>query len=187
MQSGGKPYYVPLGRLDALRTAAWSYVHDLPHFTADLSRVINLFKSRKFFDEIDVVALSGAHSIGKAHCSTFAHRFSKEDSDFVQKLRDNCTADVDRLQELDVNTPNTLDNVYYMNIKNGTGVLATDQLLNGDDRTQWLVDGFAEDEWWFWNQFGNSMTKMGMLQGYHGNVGEVRRVSCSQRNPDSSA
>jgi len=185
--SGGKPYYVPLGRMDSRSAAAWSYVRDLPHFTVDISEVIATFRSRRYFDATDVVALSGAHNIGKAHCSNFARGFRKEDSDFAEKLRKNCTAGVDdRMQYLDVNTPHQLDNVYYHNIKAGKGVLATDQLLNGDDRTRWLVDGFADDEWWFWSQFGTSMSKMGMLEGYFGNVGEVRHVSCSQRNPPAS-
>jgi peroxidase len=176
-QSGGKPYHVPLGRLDSLEPASWSSVNEIPLHSFNVDQLIASFSSRNL-DERDLVVLSGAHTIGGARCTSIASRFP-EDTEFVRRMRINCTNsdDANMLQDLDVTTPSELDNKYHQNLLNGTGVLTSDVQLLLNDATLGYVNNFADNEWHFWNQFANSMTKMGMLRGPQGNVGHVR-YSC---------
>ncbi|EAY96139.1 hypothetical protein OsI_18018 [Oryza sativa Indica Group] len=174
--SGGLPYDVPLGRLDSFAPAPSDAVFQLPQPTSDVSTLLSAFQTRNL-DNVDLVALSGGHSIGRARCSSFSNRF-REDDDFARRLAANCSNDGSRLQELDVTTPDVFDNKYYSNLVAGQGVFTSDQGLTGDWRTSWVVNGFAGNHWWFYGQFGSSMVKLGQLQGPSGNVGEIRRNSC---------
>ncbi|VAH54888.1 unnamed protein product [Triticum turgidum subsp. durum] len=151
--------------------------------TRDAATLIDVFQTRNL-DNVDLVALSGGHTIGKGHCSSFSNRFS-EDSDFVRSLASNCSTDFNRLQDLDVATPDVFDIKYFTNLQQGKGVFTSDQKLTADWRTEWVVNGFAGNHWWFFGQFAASMTKLGNLQGPQGNVGEIRRNSCFVRNGQS--
>ncbi|KAI5021601.1 hypothetical protein ZWY2020_058331 [Hordeum vulgare] len=172
-------YDLPLGRFDSLEPANSSAVFDLPQPTADADTLINAFKSRNL-EPMDLVALSGAHTVGKAHCSSFNNRFS-EDADFARRLAANCSNDPNRLQDLDVETPIVFDNRYFRNLMEGKGVFTSDQVLISDGRTDWAVKGLAENKWWFYSQFRDSMVKLSQYQP-GGNVGEIRRNSCFAPN-----
>lgn len=179
--SGGHSYDLLLGRRDSLLPGRWQDVYNLPRPTLNVSQLIEVF-GRLELTELDLVALSGAHTIGKAHCSTFSDRFAqREDGEFVQRLAANCSSNRDRLQDLDVETPRVFDNAYYRNLVAGKGVLNSDQTLMHDPRTKELVEGFAADEWWFSNQFGTSMKKVSLL-GNPVSFGEIRRFGCFRRN-----
>jgi peroxidase len=185
-QSGGKPYHVPLGRLDSLEPASGSSVNALPLPTFNVDQLVASFSSRNL-DERDRVVLSGAHTIGRARCTSIASRFP-EDTEFVRRIRINCTNSVgNMLQDLDVATPNQFDNMYHRNLLNGTGVLTSDVQLLLNETTRGYVNDFAGDEWWFWNQFGNSMSKMGMLRGPQGNVGHIRHWCHTSHIPAAGA
>ncbi|GJN01241.1 hypothetical protein PR202_ga18492 [Eleusine coracana subsp. coracana] len=193
--SGGPSYAVPLGRLDSLAPAPSSAVFQLPQATSDASTLIGAFKSRNL-SETDLVALSGGgHTIGRAHCTSFSNRFntdtswdnnssssSSSSSSFVRKLAANCSSSSpNRLQELDVTTPDVFDNKYFLNLQNGQGVLTSDQVLAGDWRTGWIVNGYAGNHWWFYDQFRQSMIKLGNLKNTQQQQGEIRR-SCYKPN-----
>ncbi|KAF6988618.1 hypothetical protein CFC21_006117 [Triticum aestivum] len=175
-------YDLPLGRFDSLEPANSSAVFDLPQSTADANTLINVFKSRNL-EPIDLVALSGAHTVGKAQCSSFNNRFS-EDADFARRLAANCSSDPNRLQDLDVETPIVLDNQYFKNLMEGKGVFTSDQVLISDGRTDWAVKGLAENKYWFYSQFRDSLVKLSQYQP-GGNVGEIRRNSCFTPNGQS--
>ncbi|KAL6844297.1 hypothetical protein ACP4OV_025970 [Aristida adscensionis] len=173
--SGGLSYAVPLGRLDSLAPAPSAAVLQLPSPTSGAAALVDAFRSRGL-DAVDLVALSGAHTVGRARCGAFSDRFG-EDGDFVRRLAANCSSDAGRLQELNVATPDVFDNRYYEDLEKGQGVLSSDQALAGDWRTGWVVNGFAGNRWWFLGQFAQSMAKLGNLTGPGGNAGEIRR-SC---------
>ena len=176
-------YEMPLGRFDSLKPASSSDVFDLPQPSANASTLIDSFQTRNL-QPIDLVALSGAHTVGKAHCSSFNDRFS-ETGDFAKKLAANCSSDPNRLQDLDVSTPIVFDNRYYRNLLEGKGVFTSDQVLASDGRTEWAVKGLAENKWWFYSQFRDSLVKLSQFQP-NGNVGEIRRNSCFVPNGASS-
>ncbi|KAF7005076.1 hypothetical protein CFC21_020223 [Triticum aestivum] len=151
-------------------------------------KLIEAFESRSL-DVTDLVALSGAHTIGGAHCTSYADRFAGEanSNEFVRMLLHNCTTgDIRDKQDLDVTTPNKFDDKYFGNLEAGKGVLNSDMQLLHDPRAMELVKGIAENQWWFWNQFDTSIRKLGQLQGPQGNAGEVRTISCSVPNHKSS-
>lgn len=123
----------------------------------------------------------GAHSIGKARCSTFSGRLQGNpngpdiDLDFIQSLQQLCLASDSgtALAHLDLVTPATFDNQYYVNLVSGDGLLPSDQVLfNGDEQTRAIVETYAEDPFAFFEDFKNSMLRMGTLRG---SSGEIRR------------
>ncbi|GJN25947.1 hypothetical protein PR202_gb13836 [Eleusine coracana subsp. coracana] len=175
------------GPLDSLAPAPSSAVFQLPQATSDASTLIGAFKSRNL-SETDLVALSGGgHTIGRAHCSSFSNRFSFTSGDnssssaFVKKLAANCSSFPNRQQELDVATPDVFDNNYFVNLQKGQGVLTSDQVLAGDWRTGWIVNGYAGNHWWFYDQFRQSMIKLGNLKNTQQQQGEIRG-SCYRPN-----
>lgn len=176
-------YEMPLGRFDSLAPASSGDVFALPRSDANASVLIDSFKTRNL-EPIDLVALSGAHTVGKASCGNFNNRFS-EDSDFARKLAANCSSDANRLQDLDVTTPIVFDNKYFSNLLEGKGVFTSDQVLASDSRTQWAVQGLAQNKWWFYSQFRDSLVKLSQFQP-NGNVGEIRSKSCFVTNGQSS-
>ncbi|KAJ1273587.1 hypothetical protein BS78_06G293400 [Paspalum vaginatum] len=171
---------VPLGRLDSRAPASSDDVFTLPPPSATAGQLIAAFAA-KSLDATDLVALSaGAHTVGKAHCSSFGDIAGPDDDDDITRcITDTCTApgSADRLRDLDFLTPSVFDNLYFVELtlkKNKGVMLPSDQVLTTDPRTSWLVQGFADNHWWFFDQFTTSMIKMSQLRGPQGNVGEIR-------------
>jgi peroxidase len=120
-----------------------------------------------------LVVLSGAHTIGRASCSSFRNR-KAENAEFVQNLRRNCTRPLAPPQDLDVITPNTFDNMYFSNLLAGKGVLNSDMALTYNAMTNDIVKAFAEDEGSFFGTFSNAMQKMAHLEGAPATLGQIR-------------
>lgn len=75
---------------------------------------------------------------------------------------------------LDLATPATFDNQYFVNLLSGEGLLPSDQtLVNGNDQTRELVENYVENPLAFFEDFKHSMLKMGSL-GSPSN-GQIRR------------
>ncbi|KAJ1275598.1 hypothetical protein BS78_05G147200 [Paspalum vaginatum] len=111
--------------------------------------------------------------------------------DITRCITETCTASgsADRLRDLDFLTPSVFDNLYFIELtlkKNKGVMLPSDQVLATDPRTSWLVQGFADNHWWFFDQFKASMIKMSQLQGPQGNVGEIRS-NCFRVNSGAAA
>ncbi|KAK8965639.1 Peroxidase 40 [Platanthera guangdongensis] len=133
-----------------------------------------------------MVVLSGAHTIGKARCATFSSRFSStgsgsqvfEDQVFIDSLQQLCTSGSNNTHvDLDLATPSTFDNQYYINLISGDGLLPSDQaLLCPDDAgvVEGLVAAYAADAEAFFEDFKGAMTRMGRLAPPAGSRGEVR-------------
>lgn len=130
--------------------------------------------------------LTGAHTIGKARCPTFSSRLQGSGNsngpdvnvDFIQSLQQLCSESdsTTTLAHLDLVTPATFDNQYYVNLLSGEGLLPSDQVLvTEDDQTRKIVQSYVEDPLLFFEDFKNSMLKMGSLGPLTGNNGEIRR------------
>ncbi|KAH9698596.1 peroxidase 5 [Citrus sinensis] len=76
---GGPSWTVKLGRRDST-TASRSLAENLPSFTDGLDKLISTFAT-KGFSARDLVALSGAHTIGQAQCALFRDRIYSNQSD----------------------------------------------------------------------------------------------------------
>ncbi|MBO8589786.1 hypothetical protein INN88_14430, partial [Staphylococcus aureus] len=89
----------------------------------------------------DLVALSGAHTFGRAQCRTFIARlynFSGTgnpdptlNTTYLATLQTTCpqSGNLSTLTNLDPTTPDTFDSNYFTNLQNNTGLLQSDQEL----------------------------------------------------------
>ncbi|XP_028106511.1 peroxidase 12-like isoform X2 [Camellia sinensis] len=190
VQSGGPEYDVPLGRRDGLTFATRNATLDnLPAPTNNASVILTSL-ARKKFDATDVVALSGGHTIGLGHCTSFENRlYPTQDptmeTDFASDLKVICpTTNSTNTTVLDIRTPNQFDNKYYVDLVHRQGLFTSDQDLYTDDRTHDIVESFANDQNLFFEKFVSAMIKMGQLSVLTGGKGEIR-ANCSVRNSDN--
>lgn len=190
MQSGGPDYEVPLGRRDGVTFAPVNQTFiDLIPATANVSTIISQF-SRKNLNVTDVVALSGAHTIGISSCSSFTNRLYPTidptmDPAFAASLMQICPSlDSTNVAVLDVRSPNTFDNQYYANLFSRQGLLNSDQNIRRDARTLGYVTRFFTNQTFFFRMFVDSMVKMGQVDVLTGTQGEIR-ANCFRRNSDN--
>ncbi|QCE07802.1 peroxidase 65-like [Vigna unguiculata] len=190
----GGPYYpVMLGRKDSFDSDAAKVVESLPTPNMTMDQIIEKF-TKKGFTVKEMVALTGAHTIGFTHCKEFINRiynFSKtSDADpsmhpkLVAGLRSVChnyTSDPSMAAFNDMRTPGRFDNAYFQNVMNGLGLLVSDSMLGVDPRTKPFVELYAKDQQAFFNDFANAMVKLSAFQVKTGKEGEVRS-RCDQFN-----
>lgn len=159
------------GRKDG-RVSKASETINLPAPTFNVSQLIQSFAQRGLGLK-DLVALSGGHSLGFSHCSSFearVHNFSSgEDvdptmnSEFAERLKNKCpkpNKNRDAGELLD-STASVFDNDYYVRLMAGEGLFGSDQALVTDQRSRWIVESFAKDEALFFREFAASMVKLG--------------------------
>ena len=137
-----------------------------------------------------MVALSGAHTIGRAQCKNFRTRlYSEENIDpaLATSRKATCpqlTGSGDsNLAPLDDTTPDMFDNAYFVNLKLNKGLLHSDQVLYtlAGGATEDIIDGFASNQDAFNNAFAAAMVKMGNIRPLIFPQGQVRRI-CSRAN-----
>jgi peroxidase len=179
--SGGPTYAVPRGVLDSLAPAPQNAVNGLPApSTTSVSALARAFSDKGLRDLADLVALSGAHTVGRAACGFFSDRAANGDA-FGNRLAANCTRNPNLRQNLDVVTPDLFDNGYYRALVASQGVFTSDMVLIRDASTAAIVRQFANSKDAFFTQFAKSMAKLATAPRPGGNVGEIRR-SCFSRN-----
>lgn len=179
---GGPSWIVPLGRRDATAASQSAANANLPPPSANLTALISFF-GNKGLNARDMTALSGAHTIGQARCTTFrAHIYNDTniDPNFATTLQGSCpgpasgTGD-DNLAPLDVRSPNRFDNGYFQDLVARRGLLHSDQeLFNGGSQDA-LVRFYSINFRAFANDFANAMVKMGNLSPLTGSNGEIRK------------
>lgn len=81
---------------------------------------------------------------------------------------------------LDRNSIDLFDNQYFKNLLNGQGLFASDQsLATGDEdltsTTRSIVELYSNDRKRFFDDFANSMIKMGNISPLTGSDGEIRK------------
>ncbi|KDP25489.1 hypothetical protein JCGZ_20645 [Jatropha curcas] len=181
--ASGPSWTVNLGRRDSTTASLSEANSDLPGFTDSLTRLISLF-GEKGLSERDMVALSGAHTLGQARCLTFRARIysngSDIDPDFATTRQGNCPSDTNsgsgNLAPLDLVTPNTFDNNYYSNIIARRGLLQSDQVLFSGGSTDSIVNEYSSDGSSFSSDFAAAMVRMGNIDPLTGTQGEIRRI-----------
>ncbi|EXB28405.1 Peroxidase 4 [Morus notabilis] len=185
----GGPYYeVKVGRRDS-KTASFSAANSgvIPPPTSTLSNLINRFKNRGL-SALDMVALSGGHTIGKARCRVFRKRIYNEtniDSSFAKARQSKCPRNApsgdNNVADLDVATPNSFDNHYFVNLVNKKGLLHSDQILFNGGSTDSLVKHYNENPKKFHSDFVTAIIKMGDIDPLTGSKGEIRK-HCARAN-----
>jgi len=188
--AGGPEYRVPLGRRDSLKFATQEVtLANIPAPTSDAATLIKAFASKKL-DVTDLVALSGGHTMGIGHCSSFTNRlYPTQDStlkkSFAEDLYTTCPSNTStNTAVLDIRTPNVFDNKYYVNLMHREGLFTSDQDLYTHSSTKEIVKEFANDQDLFFQKFALAMVKMSQLNVLTGSKGEIRSI-CSTANPTS--
>ncbi|XP_039143656.1 peroxidase 19 [Dioscorea cayenensis subsp. rotundata] len=191
--AGGPYYQVKKGRRDSKVSLASKVKLNLPKSNSTIDELLHLFTS-KGLNVTDLVALSGAHTIGFSHCDQFLTRLynyngTKKPDPFIdprllKALQMYCPrfgGNSDIMAPFDVQTPFVFDHMYYGNLEANMGLLATDQGLLLDARTRPLVQAFGKDKGLFFQAFSLGMEKMGAIRVKRGRKGEIRKV-CSKHN-----
>ncbi|MCL7050097.1 hypothetical protein MKW94_025808 [Papaver nudicaule] len=183
--SNGPGWDVQMGRKDSLTASKTDSNNNLPFPKEDLNTLITKFQNVGL-DIVDMVALSGAHTIGQARCSTFnasleSRSSSAEPGDlgFLASLAQLCSNNADSANPLapfDLATPATFDNQYFMNLWSGEALLPSDAaLVAGNSPTLEIVQTYALHQETFFADFTRSMLKMGSLSPLTGENGQIRR------------
>ncbi|OWM80874.1 peroxidase 9 [Punica granatum] len=194
MLSGGPNWELPLGRRDSKTASVSLSNNNIPPPNSTIQNLITLFQ-RQGLNEVDLVALSGGHTIGVARCFTFKQRLYNQNGNnqpdetlertYSNELRSMCppSGGDNNITPLDLASPARFDNAYFKLILWGKGLLTSDEvLLTGRVRkTMELVKAYADDEALFFEQFAKSMVKMGNLGPLTGSNGEVRK-NCRRVN-----
>ncbi|XP_066392800.1 peroxidase 2-like [Miscanthus floridulus] len=181
--SGSKVFYsLKGGRFDGSVSFENETLRFLPPPFFNLSQLIQSFKVKGMSVD-DLVVLSGAHTIGHSHCSSFSDRISTPPSDMNPRLatvlkkqcpaHPNFTNDPTVVQ--DVVTPNTLDNQYYKNALNHNVLFISDAaLLNSTETAKKVIENaFIRGRWE--RKFAKAMVKMSLLDIKTAANGEIRK------------
>ncbi|XP_024974234.1 peroxidase 64-like [Cynara cardunculus var. scolymus] len=172
--SGGPSWDVPKGRKDG-RTSKASETIQLPAPTFNISQLQKSFAQRGLSLE-DLVALSGGHTLGFSHCSSFKNRIhnfnSTTDIDpsihpsFAATLRSVCPAKNAKNAGVAMDPSSaSFDNTYYKLIFQQKALFSSDKALLDSPKTKNLASKFASSEDAFTKAFIKSMIKMSSITG----------------------
>ncbi|KAK9023983.1 hypothetical protein V6N11_004168 [Hibiscus sabdariffa] len=184
---GGPNWEVKLGRRDA-RTASQAAANSsIPPPTSSLKQLISSFKAVGLSSK-DMVALSGAHTIGQARCISFRARVYNEsniDPSLAKTRQRHCPrsrgSGDDNLAPLDAHTPTHFDNKYFKNLIGQRGLLHSDQQLFSGGSTDSIVRAYSKNPRAFSSDFVDAMIKMGDISPLTGSQGEIRK-NCRRAN-----
>uniref|UniRef100_A0ACD5XG26 Uncharacterized protein n=1 Tax=Avena sativa TaxID=4498 RepID=A0ACD5XG26_AVESA len=173
---------MPAGRRDGRISNFTEALANLPPPFFNITQLIASFAA-KGLDAEDMVVLSGAHTIGVSHCSSFVSDRLAVPSDInaalASVLRRQCPANPTQANDPTVNqdvvTPNALDNQYYKNVLAHKVLFTSDAaLLTTPATTQMVLDNANIRGLWE-DKFKKSMVKMGAIGVKTGYQGEIRR------------
>ncbi|KAK1305373.1 Peroxidase 5 [Acorus calamus] len=188
--AGNITWAVPSGRRDGFVSIENETFTNLPPSTFNASQLIQNFANKNLtLDEM--VTLSGAHSIGVAHCGTFTDRLynfsggnaSSIDptisSSYADLLRNKCpsnsTLSTPITVGLDIITPEVLDNRYYTGLQLNLALMTSDQALMTNANTSAEVNINANNQTAWVEKFKKAMVRMGNIEVLTGTQGEIRK------------
>ncbi|KAL0426987.1 UNVERIFIED_CONTAM: Peroxidase 64 [Sesamum latifolium] len=179
--SGGPRWDVPKGRKDG-RTSRATETALLPSPAFNISQLQKSFSLRGLSLH-DLVALTGAHTLGFSHCSSFQNRIHNFNSthDVDPTLRPSFAASLKSICPIKNKAKNagitmdpsstTFDNTHYKLILQRKTLFSSDQALLTTPYTKTLVYKFATSKKAFHTAFAKSMIKLSSINGGQ----EVRR------------
>ncbi|KAK1326574.1 Peroxidase 1 [Acorus calamus] len=188
--AGNITWAVPSGRRDGSVSIANETLANLPPSTFNASQLIQNFANKNLtLDEM--VTLSGAHSIGVAHCGAITkdrlYNFSGNasafdptlSSSYADLLRNKCPSNSTLLTPitvgLDIITPNVLDNRYYTGLQLNLALMTSDQALMTNANTSAEVNINANNQTAWVEKFKKAMVRMGNIEVLTGTQGEIRK------------
>ncbi|XP_066359485.1 peroxidase 4-like [Miscanthus floridulus] len=185
---GGPNWDVKVGRRDSTTASFSGANNNIPPPTSGLANLTSLFAAQGLSQK-DMVALSGAHTIGQARCTNFRDHIYNETKDiddaFASTRKSDCpstsgTGD-NNLAPLDLQTPTVFENDYYKNLVSKKGLLHSDQELFNGGATDALVQSYVSSQSAFFADFVTGMIKMGDITPLTGSAGEIRN-NCRRTN-----
>jgi peroxidase len=192
-QTGGKRWDVPAGRRDGNVSDNVEAEAMLPSPSLDVDQLTASF-TRKGLSQSDMITLSGAHTIGRIHCSTVVARLYPTtdpdlDADLAAQLKSLCPqtgGSSSSTFNLDPTTPELFDNMYYSNLFAGKGVLQSDQILFESWSTKLPTMFNILSTTSFTSSFADAMLTMSQIEVKTGTDGDIRR-HCRVVNPGGAA
>ncbi|KAF7028593.1 hypothetical protein CFC21_040485 [Triticum aestivum] len=192
VQLGGPSWTVQLGRRDGRSASQNAANTNLPPPDARLADLLTRF-SDKGLDARALTALSGAHTVGWARCTTFRTHIYNDtgnaavDAAFATQIRAKACPSAGgdgNLAPLELRAPAAFDNGYFQDLVARRVLLRSDQELYGsgvgDGSTDALVRAYAANATLFAVDFAAAMVRMGNL-ALTGKNGEVR-LNCRRVN-----
>jgi peroxidase len=197
--TGNITYDVPAGRRDGTVSNATEALNNLPSPKFDAANLTRSFKSKNLTEE-ELVTLSGAHTLGVSHCTSFLNRIynfsstepvdpalSKPYASLLQSLcPPNVTQFTPTVTALDLISPTVLDNKYYVLLTESLGLLTSDNALLTDAKLSAIVTDYAKHQKTWEGRFAKAMVKMGKIEVLTGNQGQIR-VNCRAVNKGTGA
>ncbi|XP_057825579.1 peroxidase 4 [Cryptomeria japonica] len=185
VELGGPSWTVQLGRRDSKTASLSGANNNIPAPTSSLSALISSFSNQGLSTK-DMIALSGAHTIGQARCTNFRTHIYNEtniNSAYATSVKANCPSagGDNNLSPLDVQTPTAFDNKYYANLQSQKGLLHSDQELFNGGSADSQVTTYSNNQNTFFSDFAAAMVNMGNINPLTGSSGEVRK-NCRKPN-----
>ncbi|GJN07779.1 hypothetical protein PR202_ga25640 [Eleusine coracana subsp. coracana] len=173
---------MPAGRLDGRVSSSSDALNNLPPPVFNVNQLINSFAAKGLNAE-DMVVLSGAHTIGRSHCSSFVpdrlNVPSNMEAGFASFLRRRCPANPSPANDPTVNqdivTPSALDNQYYKNVLDRRVLFTSDAALMTSPATAQMVRDNAFIPGLWDGKFNRAFVKMAGIGVKTGIQGEIRR------------
>ncbi|XP_022737309.1 peroxidase 5-like [Durio zibethinus] len=183
--TGGLGYDVPAGRRDGRTSLASEIIGNLPPPTFNVNQLTQMFANKGFTQE-EMVTLSGGHTIGRSHCSSFSDRLynfsgtSMQDPSldprYAAMLKQQCpqgSTNPNRVVPM-TSSSSITDASYYVDILANRGLFTSDQTLLTSPATANQVAQNARNPMEWKAKFAAAMVKMGHLDVLTGTVGEIR-------------
>ncbi|KAL2933766.1 Peroxidase 3 [Bienertia sinuspersici] len=182
----GRPLWkVPTGRRDGTISLASEVLGNIPSPFSNFTVLKNDFE-RKGLSIADLVALSGAHTIGVGHCNLFSRRLfnftGNNDQDpslnpkYANFLRSQCEGPNDRTTtvEMDPGSSLSFDNHYFQILREDKGLFVSDATLLTNKKARKFTKKLLNPKKFF-DEFAKSMEKMGVIEVLTGTQGEIRK------------
>ncbi|MFS7929677.1 putative peroxidase [Helianthus anomalus] len=183
--TGGLGYEVPAGRRDG-RVSLIADTRALPPATSNLAQLTQSFSTNGLTQE-EMVTLSGAHTIGRSHCTAFTSRLYNFNSTvnqdpsvnplYASKLKQECpkgSNNVNLVVPMNPSSPTISDTGYYVDVLNNRGLFTSDQSLLMSPSTLNQMHQHAMNPLVWKIKFAKAMVKMGRIGVITGQQGEIR-------------
>ncbi|KAJ8485319.1 hypothetical protein OPV22_017804 [Ensete ventricosum] len=190
--TGGPSVEIPLGRRDGVVSSAASVRPNMVDTTFTVDQLAQRFSSKGLSMD-DLVVLSGAHTIGSAHCTAFSDRFKQNadgtvvpadaslERNYAMQLARKCPvgASDSVTASNDPVTPSMFDNQYYGNLLAKKGLFQSDSVLTADARTKSKVEALSRSQDAFFASWAKSFVKLSTIGVKTGNEGVIRLFCAS--------
>ncbi|XP_050212686.1 peroxidase 38-like [Mercurialis annua] len=187
--AGGPHWKIPTGRRDSRLSSALIAEISMPRPLSSQAELKSTFFHHGLSED-ELITLSGAHTIGLAHCKSIWDRLYNFGSgkltdpsmnrNYAALLKMICprnNRNSRMVVPLDPVSPFKFDNTYYKNLEKGFGLLASDQIIIHNK----MASEFGRNATLWRDRFRKAMIHLSILNVKENNRGEIRR-NCRRRN-----